>query len=177
MEDKIKEKITEKLEIAIGAYQARADDDITSDEFRCYIDDFTSEVLALFPKAGEDGLAENPYENSTCMDCAHDNRDAFTEGSIAQKALNLFPKAGEDGLLTTDNINNLLELEDGNNHCMYQHDIEIAKAQKALDDKRWIEGIEKIAEIRFELEEHGKIVDKLYQFTDRSWQELKTEEK
>ena len=40
-------------------------------------------------------------------------------------------------------------------------------------NKEWIEGIEKIAEIRFVLEEHGKIVDKLYQFTDRSWQELK----
>lgn len=63
---------------------------------------------------------------------------------FADKACDLFPKAGEDGLLTTDNINNLLELEDGNNHCMYQHDIEIAKAQKALDDK-WV--LDRVVEI------------------------------
>ena len=103
---------------------------------------------------------------------------------ITDQILALFPKAGEDGLLTDEAINKASTAYDdtfsNSSRWWINEGRNIAKAQKALDDKRWIEGIEKIAEIRFELEEHGKIVDKLYQFTDRSWQELKsriTEEK
>jgi len=60
------------------------------------------------------------------------------------KIIFLFPKAGEDGLLTDDEIRKLrkpvpqgIELIDSGDLFIDYRDI--AKAQKALDDKRWID--------------------------------------
>ena len=110
MKDKIKEKVAACLWLYNNfsnpeAYsmQSALDEFTACGERYQYLwlkrADTVMDFLALFPKAGEDGMAENPY-------------DKKGRSFVAQAS------AFDDG----------------------------RQAQKALDDKRWIEGIERILE-------------------------------